>query len=148
MKAAWIGLSALACVAVGCRGEELARVALTAPGQTSTATWTTSGAANASVWIDYDGEWVGREKDPGLSYVVEVDEGATRVQTLTCATSSCRTHVCGSTVSINDRHDSDCECKTDCVVAIPRAGTFTVRATVTNPAGGFSGKNASLVLRQ
>lgn len=143
-----VGVAALVGAAGGCRGEERARVALTGPAQTATTTWTPSGASRSTVWIDYDGEWTGHEDDPGLVYLVEIVDGATAIQSLTCATSSCRTHVCGTTVQIGNRNDSDCECKTDCVVEIPRAGTFTVRATVTNPGGDFVGKNASLVLRE
>ncbi len=147
MRAAGLGLLMLGVAAAGCRGEEKARVTLTAPGQTSTATWKTAGAASTEVWVDFDGEWTGHENDPGLSYTVELLEGATSLQTLACGTASCGTLVCGTTVSIGNRQDSDCECKTSCVVTVPRAGTFTLRASVT-ASGDFRGKNASLVLRQ
>lgn len=139
---------ALGLAGGGCRGEERARVALTGPGQTASTVWTAADAAASTVWIDYDGAWTGHEDDPALVYAVEVADGATVVQSLTCSTSSCRTHVCGTTIQMGSRNDSDCECKTDCVVKVPRAGSFTVRATVTNPGGDFVGKNASLVLRQ
>lgn len=145
--ARWAAAAVVVLALAGCRGEELARVKLTSPGQTGTAAWKTTGPANGEVWIDFDGEWTGHEDDPGLAYTLEVLEGATPVQTLACTTSSCRTRVCGTTVSINNRHDSDCECKTDCAVALPKAGTFTLRATVT-AVGDFHGKNASLVVRQ
>jgi hypothetical protein len=157
-RAARWAVVSLALTLAACRGEEVARVSLTGPGQTSTATWKTSGAAKGEVWIDFDGEWTEtprshrhkgpiHENDPGLTYAVEVLEGATPVQKLTCESWTCQTRICGSTVRINNRHDSDCECKTDCVVELPRAGTFTVRATVT-ATGDFKGKNASLVIRQ
>lgn len=138
----------LALGATACRGDERARVALTGPGQTGSAAWTTTDAAASTVWIDYDGAWTGHEDDPVLVYAVEVTDGAAVVQSLTCATSSCRTRVCGTTIQMGNRNDSDCECKTDCVVKVPRAGAYTVRATVTNPGGDFVGKNASLVLRE
>jgi len=101
------------------------------------------------VWVDYEGSWSGHEDDPDLAYAIQILEGTTTsVQTLSCATASCNTHVCGSSVSIGNRRTSDCECKTSCTVELPRAGTFTVRATVTNPRGSFTGTNASLVFRQ
>jgi hypothetical protein len=153
MNRARIGVVALAVTmapgVAGCRGEEVARVALTAPGQTNQASWTTTGSAKVQVWVDYSGEWKGSKDDPGLVYDVEVLEGATSVQKIQCATSTCNTRVCGSTVSINNSHSGNCECKTSCNLEVGKAGTFTVKATVQNPTGSYtSSKDASLVLRK
>lgn len=147
--ARWAGLVGLVGVALGCRGEELARIALVKPGDTAQVTWTTSGATIAVVWSDFEGKWTGHEDDPGLVYDLELFEGATSVQKLACATSTCTSRVCSSTVSINGRHSGACECKTSCTIAAPKAATYTLRATVNAPGGTFTdAKNAALVLRK
>ena len=146
-RAMWM-LAAGALTLAGCRGEELTRVQLAKAGDSGQATWKTDGAVTAQVWSDYEGDWTGGDK-PGLDYGIELLDGATVIQTQSCQTGTCGTSVCRSTTRINDKHSGACECKMSCALAAPKAGTYTVKATVNDPGGHFTApKNLSLVLRK
>lgn len=136
-------LLVLALLTIGCRGEEVARVKLSAKGDSGDASWK---GGKVKVWADYQGEWKGGQKNPGLEYAVEVKEGSTSVATATCKTSTCSSSVCSSTTQINDEVKGNCECLMDCTIDVPEGKDYTVSAKLTDAKGDF--KNASLVLRK
>jgi hypothetical protein len=147
-----IGVAAVVMVAAlvlaGCRGEEVARVKLTKPGDSADTTWKAAGAESVQLWADYAGDWTGG-KNPGLDYMVELVEGTTVVQTKSCQTGSCTASVCGNTLTVGNKTSGDCECKMACTLDAPKAGTYTVKAKVSDPAGHMTAsKNVSLVLRK
>lgn len=135
-------------LAAGCRGEEVARVKLAKPGDAAATTWKASGAETVQLWSDFEGDWTGG-KNPGLDYMVELVEGTTVVATKSCQTGTCTSSVCSNTLSVNGRTSGACECKMACTLDAPKAGTYTVKAKVSDPAGHMTAsKNVSLVLRK
>ncbi len=142
----------------GCRGNELARIPLTKPGESGNASWQPSSAATARVWADYEGTWNGvvnlskggvtAKIDPGLSYDVELLEGTTVLSRQTCQTATCGSSVCGRFDVVKGRTRGSCECQMTCKVVAPRAGTYTLRASVADAGGKIDGARAAIVLRK
>ena len=129
----------------GC-GKEVGRVGFTAPG-TSTATVPLS-AGEVSFWTDIDIEWQG---DGALGYVVELDQGGTKVATATCNPLA-RLSVKSSWVETNlgASHSRRGNGKMDCSVSVPSGGPTTVRATLAfgRKPPTFTLTRADLVVRQ
>ena len=147
-KTTTAGLLAGVIALAGCRGEELARVSVTAVGAQAEATWTSDGS-EAVLWADYAGEWTGSGDDPGLSFEVELLEGGASIAKQECQTGTCSSRICSSTVTIGNQTKGSCECKMDCRLAPPKAGTYVVRATARDHGGHLkSAKNLALVLRK
>ena len=141
-----------------CRGNELARISLAKPGESGTTSWQPSSAATARVWADYEGTWNGVGNNgkngvtprinPGLSYDVELLEGTTVLSKQTCQTSTCGGSVCKNLEVTKGRTRGSCECQMTCRVVAPRAGTFTLRASVADAGGQIDGVRAALVFRE
>ena len=131
-------------VLTACRGEEVARIKLSKPGDSGEASW--KGGA-VKVWADYKGNWSGSsKKDPGFTYDVEVKEGTTVVATVECKTSTCSSSVCSNTTTINNNISADCECLMSCTLDVPPGKDYTLSVKVSGDRGEF--ENASLVLRK
>lgn len=143
MRKHLVGLGLVIGALVGCRGEEIARVKLTKPGDSGDASWD---GKPAKVWADYTGKWKGDKTRPGLTYDVEIVEGGAVVKSTTCDTSTCSTSVCKNTVSMGGDTEGNCECLMTCTLDVPAGKSYTVRAKVNGTGGTF--ENASLVLRQ
>lgn len=129
--------------ACGCRGEEVARVKLSGPGDSGEAEWK---GGSVKVWADYKGEWKGTKDNPGLTFNVEVKEGKDVVATTECKTSTCGSIVCAKTVTLNSNVKGDCECLMSCKLKVPEGEDYTVSVKVSGESGNFS--NTSLVLRK
>lgn len=136
-------LALLVILSLGCRGEEVARVKLSAPGDSADTTWK---GGPVKVWADFKGEWTGSDKNPGLEFAVEVKDGSTAVASATCATSTCSSSVCSNTTNINGKISGDCECLMSCTLDVPEGKDYTLSAKVSGSGGTF--ENASLVLRK
>ncbi len=142
-----------------CRGKDLARIPLTKPGDSGSVSWQPSSATTARVWADYEGTWNGvvnlskggvtSKISPGLSYDVELLEGTTVLSKQTCQTATCGSSVCGRLAVVEGRRTSGaCECLMTCKVSAPRAGTYTLRASVADAVGGIDAVRAALVFRE
>jgi hypothetical protein len=138
-----VGVGLVMVAVAGCRGEEVARVKLSKPGDSGDASWD---GKPVKVWADYQGKWKGDKTRPGLTYDVEVVEGGAVVKSTTCDTSTCSTSVCKNTVSMGGETEGNCECLMTCTLDVPAGKSYTVRAKVNGAGGTF--ENASLVLRQ
>jgi hypothetical protein len=127
-----------------CRGEEVARVKLSKPGDSGDVSWK---GGPVKVWADYKGKWSGAsEKDPGFTYEVEVKEGTKSVTKVECKTATCSSSVCSNTTQVNNNISANCECLMSCTLDAPEGKDYTLTVKVSGDKGEF--ENASLVLRK
>lgn len=135
--------------ALGCRGDELARVKLEKGGDNGEATWKVGDLKTAQLWARYEAKWRGAD-DPGVAYEIELFQGETSIERVLCSTNSCSSSVCTMTTSINDEHSANCECMLACKLNAPSSGKYTVKAKVEfeRPESIKEVSDLSLVLRK
>lgn len=142
-------LVVLGGAALGCRGEELARVSLKKAGDANETTWKVGDIKTAQLWANYEAKWRGTD-DPGVAYEVELFQGETSIERVLCSTKSCSSKVCGKTSSIENEQIADCECKLACKLNAPASGSYTVKVRVDfeSPETVKQVSDLSLVLRE
>ena len=145
-RVGWLGV---AVVLSGCRGKELARAELRAPGVAEARF--TAGAVAPSLWADLDGKWKGRQRSRlPVGYSVEVSQKGKMLGVIACSANEGVTAVCGSSVTIGSSRSEDCEVKMKCALPPLTPGEEVVLRVTGRAQGGPIEKiaNMSLVVRE
>lgn len=146
-----VGLAlALTFTLGGCRGKQIARADLKAPGK-ATARFTAVNKVAYKLWADTDGTWAGTKRSNfPATYTVDVQQGGKSIGRLQCDTRAATVSVCGSHSNIFGEHSADCEHQLDCALPklAPGPVVLSVEGRVAEPARVKKVRDMSIIVRE